>query len=57
MTSKYFAEGVYGGEKIEKQINSLKRTTHIVVATPGRLLDLIERGEINIKNITTLDSR
>lgn len=51
---KIFSEGVYGGEKIEKQINSLKRTTHIVVATPGRLLDLIERGDINIKNITTL---
>ena len=52
--SKIFCEGIYGGEKIEKQINSLKRTTHIVVATPGRLLDLIERGEINIKNISTL---
>lgn len=52
--SKIFCESIYGGEKIEKQINSLKRTTHIVVATPGRLLDLIERGEINIKNISTL---
>ena len=52
--SKIYCEGIYGGEKIEKQINSLKRTTHIVVATPGRLLDLIERGEINIKNISTL---
>jgi ATP-dependent RNA helicase DeaD len=51
---KIFSEGVYGGEKIERQINALKRPTHIVVATPGRLLDLIERGEIDIKNITTL---
>jgi ATP-dependent RNA helicase DeaD len=51
---KIFSEGVYGGEKIEKQISALKRTTHIVVATPGRLLDLIERGDINIKHITTL---
>lgn len=51
---KIFSEGVYGGEKIEKQINALKRTTHIVVATPGRLLDLIERGDINIRNIKTL---
>ncbi|WP_223034438.1 DEAD/DEAH box helicase [Hanstruepera marina] len=52
--SKIFAEGVYGGEKIDRQIKNLQRTTHIVVATPGRLLDLIERGHIDIKNIRTL---
>ncbi|NLP58301.1 DEAD/DEAH box helicase [Lutibacter sp. B1] len=52
--SKIFVEGVYGGEKIEKQIYALKRTTHVVVATPGRLIDLIERGEINLKHISTL---
>ena len=52
--AKIFAEGIYGGEKIEKQIKALKRTTHIVVATPGRLLDLIERGDVNIKKIKTL---
>ncbi len=51
---KIFVEGVYGGEKIDKQINALRRTTHIVVATPGRLLDLIERGDVNIKEIKTL---
>jgi ATP-dependent RNA helicase DeaD len=52
--SKIFVEAVYGGEKIEKQISALNRTTHIVVATPGRLIDLIERGDIDIKNIKTL---
>jgi ATP-dependent RNA helicase DeaD len=52
--SKIFVESVYGGEKIEKQISALKRTTHIVVATPGRLIDLIERNDIDIKNIKTL---
>ena len=51
---RIFAEGIYGGEKIERQINALKRPTHIVVATPGRLIDLIERGDINIKHIRTL---
>jgi ATP-dependent RNA helicase DeaD len=51
---KIFVEGVYGGEKIERQIKNLQRTTHIVVATPGRLIDLIERGDIDIKNIKTL---
>ncbi len=51
---KIFVEGIYGGEKIDIQIKALKRTTHIVVATPGRLIDMIERGDVNIKNINTL---
>jgi len=51
---KIFVEGIYGGEKIDKQIKALKRTTHIVVATPGRLIDLIERGDIDLKKISTL---
>lgn len=51
---KIFTEEVYGGEKIQIQINNLKRPTHIVVATPGRLLDLIERGALNLKNVKTL---
>jgi ATP-dependent RNA helicase DeaD len=51
---KIFVEGVYGGEKIERQISNLKRPTHIVVATPGRLIDLIERGDIDLKNVHTL---
>ncbi len=51
---KIFVEAVYGGEKIDRQINNLKRTTHIVVATPGRLIDLIERGDVNIKNLKIL---
>lgn len=53
-SDKIFVEAVYGGEKIDRQINNLKRTTHIVVATPGRLIDLIERGSIDLKNIQTL---
>mgnify|MGYP002639912627 FL=1 len=48
---KIFVEAVYGGEKIDRQINNLKRTTHVVVATPGRLIDLIERGDVNLKNV------
>ncbi|MDY0779537.1 DEAD/DEAH box helicase [Tenacibaculum sp. IB213877] len=51
---KIFIEDVYGGEKIERQIKNLQRTTHIIVATPGRLIDLIERGEVDLKNIKTL---
>jgi len=51
---KIFVEGVYGGEKIERQIKNLKRPTHIVVATPGRLLDLIAREAVDISTIKTL---
>ncbi|CAL2075512.1 DEAD/DEAH box helicase [Tenacibaculum sp. 190524A02b] len=51
---KIFVEAIYGGEKIDKQIKSLQRTTHIIVATPGRLIDLIERGEVNLKELNTL---
>jgi ATP-dependent RNA helicase DeaD len=51
---KIFAEGVYGGEKMDRQIKALTRTTHIVVATPGRLLDLVERGAVDISNVKIL---
>lgn len=51
---KIFAEGVYGGEKMDKQMKALTRTTHIVVATPGRLLDLVERGAVDISKVKTL---
>ena len=51
---KIFIEAVYGGEKIERQISNLKRTTHIVVATPGRLIDLIEKGDIKLNNVNTV---
>ena len=51
---KIFVEAVFGGEKIDRQMNNLKRTTHIVVATPGRLIDLIERGSVDISHVKTV---
>lgn len=45
---------VYGGSSIESQIRSLRRGVHIVVATPGRLIDLINRGEVNMENVHTV---
>ena len=51
---KIFVEGVYGGEKIDHQIKALTRTTHVVVATPGRLLDLVERGAVDISQVKIL---
>ncbi|MES2880677.1 MAG: DEAD/DEAH box helicase, partial [Bacteroidota bacterium] len=42
---------VYGGSSISMQIRDLRRGVHIVVATPGRLIDLIERKAINLDQI------
>ena len=42
---------VYGGASIENQIRDLKRGAHIVVATPGRMNDLIRRKKINLSAI------
>lgn len=53
-TEKIFVEAVYGGEKIDRQIQRLQRPTHIIVATPGRLIDLIEKGSINLRSIKTV---
>ena len=43
-----------GGIPIKPQIERLKLDTHIIVATPGRLVDLVKRNAINIKNISYL---
>ena len=51
---KIFIESVYGGANIDEQIRSLRRPTHIVVATPGRLVDLLERKAIDLSYIKTL---
>lgn len=51
---KIFSEAVYGGEKIEKQISALKRPTQIVVATPGRLVDLLAQNAIDLSHIKTV---
>lgn len=45
---------VYGGEDIRKQLYLLDRTPDIIVATPGRLIDLINRGKILLDNVRFL---
>ena len=44
-------EVVYGGTAITNQIKALKRPTQIVVATPGRLLDLIKRKAVSLSSV------
>jgi len=45
---------IYGGQDVERQIHKLKGGMHIVVATPGRLLDHLRRGTIHLKGIKKL---
>jgi len=52
--SRVFAEAVYGGAPIEDQIQKLKRATHVVVATPGRLIDLLDRNALNLDDLKYL---
>ncbi|MBL1279094.1 MAG: DEAD/DEAH box helicase [Fluviicola sp.] len=53
-SAKIFTEAVYGGEHIERQIKSLSRTTHIVVATPGRLIDLVNKKAVDLSQVRTV---
>ena len=45
---------LYGGQAISKQISALNRKPQIVVATPGRLLDHMERGNIRLNAVHTM---
>ncbi|MFZ4456499.1 MAG: DEAD/DEAH box helicase [Bacteroidales bacterium] len=48
---RIFTEAVYGGSPIADQVAKLKRSTHVVVATPGRLLDLLERNALSLAHL------
>lgn len=45
---------VYGGSSIESQIRSLRQGVHVIVATPGRLVDLLERRVARLENIVNV---
>ncbi len=51
------ALAVYGGADIEKQIKTLDRGVELIVATPGRMIDLLDRGAVSVADveITVLD--
>ena len=56
--SKYMPEvrvlPVYGGSSIESQIKALRQGVQIIVATPGRLIDLINRGVVKLDHVHTV---
>ncbi len=45
---------VYGGSSIQSQIRSLREGVQIIVATPGRLIDLIDRGVVKLDDVHTV---
>jgi ATP-dependent RNA helicase DeaD len=51
MTPEIRTVAVYGGASISMQIRDLRRGVQIIVATPGRMIDIIERGEVNFENV------
>lgn len=53
-SAKIFVEVVSGGDKMDRQIAALQRPTHIVVATPGRLVELINQKVLTLANVKHL---
>jgi len=53
-SDKIFTEAVYGGSYIGDQIAALKRPTQIVVATPGRLIDLLDKKALSLSYVKTI---
>jgi superfamily II DNA/RNA helicase len=45
---------VYGGADIDRQVKKLRRGVDVIIATPGRLIDLGDRGELSVADIETL---
>ena len=53
-SAKIFVEVVSGGDKIDRQIAALQRPTHIVVATPGRLVELVNQKALSLDAVKHL---
>ena len=45
---------VYGGADIDRQVNALRKGVEVIIATPGRLIDLGDRGELSVGRVETL---
>jgi superfamily II DNA/RNA helicase len=48
------AVSVYGGADIDRQVSKLQKGVDVIIATPGRLIDLGDRGEISVSQLETL---
>ncbi|MCW0218709.1 MAG: DEAD/DEAH box helicase [Prosthecobacter sp.] len=50
-TEKIFIEVITGGDNIDRQVEALRRPTHIVVGTPGRIMDMIQRRALSLDSV------
>lgn len=53
-TTKYRCVNLIGGANMSRQIGDLKRGVNVVIATPGRLMDHVKRGTVNLSQVKTL---
>lgn len=53
-SAKMFVEVLAGGDKIDRQVTALQRPTHIIVVTPGRLIDLLKRKALTLEHVRHL---
>ena len=53
-TPKYRVVNLIGGANMNRQINELRRGVNVVIATPGRLMDHVKRGTVNLSRVNTL---
>lgn len=51
---KLFSTVIVGGTNIDRQIRDIRRRPHVVIGTPGRLKDLLNRKALNLDNVNTL---
>ncbi|HPD94557.1 MAG TPA: DEAD/DEAH box helicase [Tenuifilaceae bacterium] len=49
---RIYAVAVYGGQSISEQKRRIKKGVQVVVGTPGRILDLLKRGDLNLDNLS-----
>jgi ATP-dependent RNA helicase DeaD len=51
---RIYIQTVYGGQSLERQIRFLEKGVHIVVGTPGRIIDLLQRKNLNLEHLTSV---
>ena len=51
---QFYATPIYGGAPIDRQIKALKKGVHVIVGTPGRIIDHLKRGTLNLDGISVM---
>lgn len=51
---KLYSTLIVGGTNMDRQIRQIERGPHVIIGTPGRLMDLVKRGKLRLNTVTTL---